>query len=95
MPETTEQKPVTTAVKAASLGLSLPALAASLPDPYAHWVYYAAIAIAASAMAATQIPIPKNPDSKLWWLYRALNFLARNAGQAANAAVMLRPAPKK
>ena len=86
---------VSTAVKATSLGLSLPALAAAIPEPYAHWVYYVAIAIAAASMAATQIPIPKTDSSKLWWLYRALNFLASNAGQAANAAVLLRPTGKK
>ena len=87
--------PVTQTAKALSLGLSLPALAAAIPEPYSHLVYYAAIVIAAAAMAATQIPVPNNPSSKLWWLYKIVSFLARNSGEAANAAVMLKPPVKK
>ena len=87
--------PVTQTAKALSFGLSLPALASAIPEPYAHWVYYAAIVIAAFAMAATQIPPPSNPNSKLWGAYRVISFLARNSGEAANAAVMLKPPVKK
>lgn len=83
--------PVKTAVKAFSLASSLPALAALLPAQYAHIVYYAAIVIAAAAMAATQIPAPTNPSSKLHWLYSILSFLARNSGEAANAVTALKP----
>lgn len=92
---TPTKNPVTQTAKALSFGLSLPALAAALPEPYAHWVYYAAIVIAAAAMAATQIPVPNHPSSKLWWLYKIISFLARNSGEAANAAVMLKPPVKK
>ena len=92
---TSTKNPVTQTAKALSLGLSLPALAAAIPEPYSHWVYYAALVIAAFAMAATQIPVPNNPSSKLWWLYKIISFLARNSGEAANAAVMLKPPVKK
>ena len=95
MTDTPQPKPSTKAVKALSLGLSLPALAAAIPEPYAHWVYYAALVIAAFAMAATQIPAPSDPKSKLWGVYRVISFLARNSGEAANAAVMLKPPVKK
>ncbi|MBO1326845.1 hypothetical protein K2X14_17270 [Acetobacter sp. TBRC 12305] len=79
-------------VTATTAGISLPALAALLPQPYNVWVMWICIVFAAAGAAATQIPIPQNDTSRLWPLYRVLNFLALNWGKAANAAVLFREA---
>ncbi len=78
--------------KAITAGLSLPAMAAALPQPEATWVLYACVVFAAAGAAATQIPLPANQSGKLWLLYRLINFLALNWKQAANAALILRGA---
>ncbi|ASC05262.1 hypothetical protein WSS15_09660 [Acetobacter pasteurianus] len=78
--------------KAITAGLSLPAMAAALPQPEATWVLYACVVFAAAGAAATQIPLPANQSGKLWLLYRMINFLALNWKQAANAALILRGA---
>ncbi|MGX7346545.1 hypothetical protein ACWM9A_11715 [Acetobacter pasteurianus] len=78
--------------KAITAGLSLPAMAAALPQPEATWVLYACVVFAAAGAAATQIPLPANQSGKLWLLYRIINFLALNWKQAANAALILRGA---
>ena len=90
--DNTPEKPesLSTTVKAAAAGLSPMALVMALPEPYATWVLYACVIFACAGLAATQIPVPASPGSKLLPLYRILNFLAANWKYAANTAMALR-----
>ncbi|KDE20834.1 hypothetical protein AZ09_05210 [Acetobacter aceti 1023] len=92
MADTPAKANIAQTAKAIAAGLSLPTLAAALPQPEATWVLYACVVFASAGFAATLIPLPANQSGKLWLVYRIINFLALNWKQAANAAVMLRGA---
>ncbi|KDE19647.1 hypothetical protein AZ09_10255 [Acetobacter aceti 1023] len=92
MADTPAKANIAQTAKAIAAGLSLPTLAAALPQPEATWVLYACAAFASAGFAATLIPLPANQSGKLWLVYRIINFLAFNWKYAANAAVMLRGA---
>lgn len=86
----TPKKNVASGTAAVVGGVSPLALLLSLPQPYAGWAAIAFAVLAGAGLAATQITLPTNQSGKLWMLYRAINFLAMNWKQAANAAVLLR-----
>ncbi|GBR47278.1 hypothetical protein CSR02_00730 [Acetobacter pomorum] len=92
MADTPAKANIAQTAKAIAAGLSLPTLAAALPQPEATWVLYACAAFASAGFAATLIPLPANQSGKLWLVYRIINFLAFNWKYAANAAVMMRGA---
>lgn len=83
---------VVTATRAAVGGFSPLALLLALPQPYSQYAAIACAVLAGAGLAATQIPLPADQSGKLWFLYRALNFLALNWQKAANAAMLLRGA---
>ena len=90
MPDTPDKKAaVAQTARAGGIASTLLLALTQLPDPYSAWVGYALIAVGAIGLVSTQIPAPPN-GSKLWPLYRALNFLAANWGQAVNAGMLLR-----
>lgn len=88
--EETTKKPVVEAAKAGTVGISPLALILALPAPYNHWAAIGCSVLAGAGLAATQISLPANQSGKWWWLYKAINFLASNWKQAANAAIVLK-----
>lgn len=75
--------------KAASLGGALLVGITQLPSPYAGWLGSVLIGVGIVGIVATQIPAPPQ-GSKLWPMYRVLNYLGANWGQAINAGMMMR-----
>ncbi|MBS0959763.1 MULTISPECIES: hypothetical protein [Acetobacter] len=86
----TKKESVATTIKATAAGLSPMALVMALPEPYSTWALYACVVFACAGLAATQIPMPEHPNSKLLPFYKILNFLAANWKFAANTAMALR-----
>lgn len=78
-----------TVAKAAAIPAGLFTLLATIPQPYATWVSYVLAAMAAIGMIATVIPAP-DEGSKWMPLYRVLQFLASNYGEAINESQTLR-----
>lgn len=60
------------------------ALITAIPEPYSEYVRYILCGIAGIGLICTQIPAPNPENKKLVRLYKIVNFLGANWGQALN-----------
>lgn len=60
------------------------AMLTAVPEPYAEYIRYFLCVIASVGLICTQIPAPNPDNKKLVNLYKIVNFLGANWGQALN-----------